>query len=76
MKLSKYYIIFLLGVITVVAASAGSVTGGLVVTKRKLSPVQCVKLNIVITTLSLTQNGLGFVFGCSNVPLVGHNIER
>lgn len=66
----------LLGIITVVSASAGTVTGGFVVTKRKLSPVQCAKLNIVITILALVQTGLGFMLGCTNASIAGQNAEN
>ena len=65
-----------LGIITVVAASAGTVTGGFVVTKRKLHPLKCVQLNIVIIALSLVQNGLGFWFGCGNTSITGQIAEK
>ena len=58
-----------------VAASAGTVTGGFLVTKMKLSPLQCIKLNIGIITFSVIQSCLGFVFGCPNASLVGYNTD-
>ena len=70
------YVTLISGIITVLSASAGTVTGGFVVTKRKLSPVQCVKLNIYITILSLVQNGLGFLLGCTNASIAGQNTDK
>lgn len=63
----------LLGVMNIVAASAGTVTGGFIVTKRKLSPLSCVKMLLLVGCLSLAQNCLGFVFGCSNAEISGFN---
>ncbi|KAH3883708.1 solute carrier organic anion transporter family member 2A1-like isoform X1 [Dreissena polymorpha] len=65
----------LLGMMNIVAASAGTIVGGLVVTKRKLSPVACTKMLLSVGCLSLVQVALGFVFGCGNADIVGFNTK-
>lgn len=65
----------LLGVMYILAASAGTVVGGFVVTKRKLSPLACVKMILLVCCLSLIQNCLGYVFGCTNEDITGFNVK-
>ncbi|XP_053376208.1 solute carrier organic anion transporter family member 2B1-like [Mercenaria mercenaria] len=64
----------LLGVMNIVAASAGTVIGGFIVTKRKLSPLSCVKMLLLVGCLALVQNCLGYVFGCGNADISGFNV--
>lgn len=63
----------LLGVTNIVAASAGTITGGFVVTKKKLSPLQCLKMLIGVGCFSLIQNAMGFILGCPNADIAGYN---
>ncbi|KAL4222575.1 Solute carrier organic anion transporter member [Mactra antiquata] len=65
----------LLGVTNVVAASTGTVVGGFIVTKRKLSPLACLRMMLVIGFLGVLFNVFGYVFGCSNADIVGYNVE-
>ncbi|WAR03470.1 SO2A1-like protein [Mya arenaria] len=65
----------LVGLMNIVAASIGTVVGGCVVTKRKLSPLACIRMLLVVGILSVVQICLGYVFGCPNPDIVGFNQE-
>ena len=61
---------------SVVSASAGTVVGGFVVTKRKLSPLACVKMIVIVTFFTILISGVGFVLGCGNADIAGYNIDK
>ncbi|KAL3856589.1 hypothetical protein ACJMK2_011324 [Sinanodonta woodiana] len=63
----------LMGAVTVVSASMGTVIGGCVTTKYKLHPVTCFKLLIVSYSVVFVLNCTGFFFGCPTPSLVGFN---
>ena len=63
-----------LGALNVVMAGVGTMLGGCVITKRRLSPLVCIKLLLVINSISVLLGGVNFIFGCDNVDIVGVNI--
>ncbi|KAK7092008.1 solute carrier organic anion transporter family member 2A1-like [Littorina saxatilis] len=54
----------LLGVLNILSAAGGTLVGGVVTSRFKLSPVQCLKLMVITTATSVIFNGMGFFLGC------------
>ncbi|RUS78913.1 hypothetical protein EGW08_013326, partial [Elysia chlorotica] len=53
-----------LGSLNVASAALGTVMGGFMVSRLKLSPRTCLKVTLVFSAISLLISGLSFVLGC------------
>lgn len=54
----------LIGFVCAVAAAAGTLLGGVVTSRLKLSPVACLKLMVALTAATSVLASVGFVLGC------------
>ncbi|KAK3743397.1 hypothetical protein RRG08_001846 [Elysia crispata] len=53
-----------LGSLNVLSAALGTVIGGFLVSRRKMSPKACIKFNLACSTISLLSMSLCFFLGC------------
>ncbi|XP_071177877.1 solute carrier organic anion transporter family member 2B1-like [Mytilus edulis] len=65
----------LTGVLQVIPVSAGILFGGIITSRKKFSPITCIKFLILVSLLDIISNVVNMSLGCPMPDIIGYNIH-
>lgn len=64
-----------LGVLQVIPVSAGILFGGIITSRKKFSPIACIKFLILVSLLDIISNVVNMSLGCPMPDIIGYNMQ-